>query len=221
MGLDGVELVLAVEEEFGISIADEDAENLQRPRQLADYVSAKLNVKDNQGQRCLSQMAFYRLRAALVSQLGCSRQDIKPETELRTLFNHDVRRQWRLLGEAVGPGIFPSLKCKPRILWATRAIWLLGGLYTLWQAMSLSWLLIIALVLGAIAIWICTRWADQIPAQYREVKDLLPFVQLVSLEKLTPEVVLNRVIQIVATQTGISVDKISPDAHFINDLGIE
>ena len=39
MGLDIVELVLAVEERFHLDIPDEEAQRLETPRQLVDYVA--------------------------------------------------------------------------------------------------------------------------------------------------------------------------------------
>lgn len=42
MGLDSVELVLATEAEFGITIDDRDAASLTTPGALADYVAAHL-----------------------------------------------------------------------------------------------------------------------------------------------------------------------------------
>ncbi len=42
MGLDIVELVMAFEEKFGISIPDEDASELSTPRKVTDYVMSKV-----------------------------------------------------------------------------------------------------------------------------------------------------------------------------------
>ncbi len=42
MGLDIVELFMAVEEKFGISIPDEDASELSTPRKVTDYVMSKV-----------------------------------------------------------------------------------------------------------------------------------------------------------------------------------
>lgn len=39
--LDTVELVMAFEEEFGIEIPDEDAENIQSVQNAIDYIAAK------------------------------------------------------------------------------------------------------------------------------------------------------------------------------------
>lgn len=41
MGLDIVELVLAVEERFQLEIPDEEAQCLETPRQLVDYVAQR------------------------------------------------------------------------------------------------------------------------------------------------------------------------------------
>lgn len=45
MGLDGVELILAVEEEFQIEIEDEDAWEFKTVIQLVDYVYFKIKKK--------------------------------------------------------------------------------------------------------------------------------------------------------------------------------
>jgi acyl carrier protein len=42
MGLDTVELLMAFEEKFGISIPDEDATRLTTPRKVTDYIVSKV-----------------------------------------------------------------------------------------------------------------------------------------------------------------------------------
>lgn len=44
MGMKSVEILMAVEEQFGITIADAEAENIRTPGQLIDFVSSKLAV---------------------------------------------------------------------------------------------------------------------------------------------------------------------------------
>ncbi len=41
--LDTVELVMALEEQFGVEIPDEDAEKIQTVGQVLDYIKTKLN----------------------------------------------------------------------------------------------------------------------------------------------------------------------------------
>lgn len=44
MGLDTVELVMAFEDEFGVSIKDEDAEKMITPGNVADYVFSQVRT---------------------------------------------------------------------------------------------------------------------------------------------------------------------------------
>src|SRR5690349_10245452 len=62
MGLDILEIVLNLEEVFGIEIKDKEAEQLRTTRDVIDYVCQKLNVSDTTEGPCLSARAFYRLR---------------------------------------------------------------------------------------------------------------------------------------------------------------
>ena len=41
MGLDAVELVMGLEEEFGVRISDSDAEQMRTPRHVIDWVCAR------------------------------------------------------------------------------------------------------------------------------------------------------------------------------------
>src|SRR5664280_544509 len=60
MGLDAVELVMAVEEKFGISISDEEASNAPTVGDLEKLVRARLEIAD--ADSCLSQRAFHLIR---------------------------------------------------------------------------------------------------------------------------------------------------------------
>lgn len=85
MGLDGVEIVMAVEERFGITIADEEAEITLTPGKLIDLVLAKVRKTDFS--QCESRRAFYALRRALMKLTGVSHQAVRPEAELASFFH--------------------------------------------------------------------------------------------------------------------------------------
>jgi hypothetical protein len=68
MGLDGVELLLSIEETFGIAITDPEAEACATPGAVIDLVLGKLRTTDEQV--CVSQRAFYLLRKGLSRTLG-------------------------------------------------------------------------------------------------------------------------------------------------------
>jgi hypothetical protein len=92
MGLDGVEMVMAVEEAFEIHIEDHEAEKIFTPRQLIDLVMAK--VANVETETCLTHRAFNLLRSFLVSKLGLNRSEITPRTKLTALFPTERRREF-------------------------------------------------------------------------------------------------------------------------------
>ena len=79
-GLDGVELIMAIEEEFGVDIPNEAAERMVRVGDTYEYLKDRLNSSPSQ--HCLSQRIFYKLRRALLKNYVVKRRDITPDTQL-------------------------------------------------------------------------------------------------------------------------------------------
>jgi acyl carrier protein len=97
MGLDLVELVMEVEEEFGICLPDERTAGIQTAGGLCDYVKERLAERDRRP--CLTASVFYRLRSALVGQLGIERKTVRPSRRLMELIPRRNRRAvWRTVG---------------------------------------------------------------------------------------------------------------------------
>src|SRR5688572_20344208 len=88
MGLELVELVMETEETFDLSIPDEDAGRIRTPREMTDYVIARLRFPQEGG--CLTQKTFYRVRRAAVSCLAVPRSAVKPATPW-----NDLLPRWR------------------------------------------------------------------------------------------------------------------------------
>lgn len=109
MGLDSVELVLAVEETFGISIPDRDAAEMITPALLISHVQQAVSSKPIQ-RPCLSQRAFHRIRASLceVTKLPC--REIRLETRIDHLFpKNDRRQRWDDFRSVTGLRSLPNL----------------------------------------------------------------------------------------------------------------
>ncbi|MDB5172776.1 MAG: phosphopantetheine-binding protein [Phycisphaerales bacterium] len=87
MGLDTVELVMEFEDEFGLSIADADAEMLQTVGQTVDYIVAQLRGWGRRREPviCPSARAFYELRRALCAQYGTRRAAVRPAATIGDL----------------------------------------------------------------------------------------------------------------------------------------
>jgi acyl carrier protein len=86
MGLDTVEIVIAVEEEFAIEIPDSEADKMERVGDMHSFVVRML-------QQCAEPtvvdeaQVWDRLREIIVEQLGVRPEDVTPTAH----FIHDLR----------------------------------------------------------------------------------------------------------------------------------
>jgi len=113
MGLDGVELIMAVEEEFDLLISDAEAATMETPREMIGYVCRSVGATEikvgNVPTHCQSQRAFYRVRRAIVEATGVERALVRPDTLLFTLFSENGQRdQWRGVRNDLRLGFFYS-----------------------------------------------------------------------------------------------------------------
>lgn len=160
MGLDTVELLLNVEECFGVAITDESAAQLTTPRQLSSHIAKLLATQSPERNTaktslCLSQRAFYRLRRALMAETGLSRNALRPDTPLAEVFPDQRRATWRRLQRALAAPDLPRLTASPPI----SALLQIGG-----------------------------------PSLF---------------------------VLLAARQSGLSLEQVDPDAHFIHDIGLD
>ena len=82
MGLDGVELILATEKEFGIRIADGDAVDLLTPRQLAAHVCQLLPTRHGSAPAAAwtPDEVLHRVMQLTALQLGLELARIQPDS---------------------------------------------------------------------------------------------------------------------------------------------
>lgn len=100
MGLDYVELILAVEDAFQIHIHDEEAGNVSTVGDLYNLVVSKLDGRDSK--RCLTSVAFYRTRRAIAEALHLERREIRPTTPLEKILPRSDRQvRWRRIQESM------------------------------------------------------------------------------------------------------------------------
>jgi hypothetical protein len=91
MGLDGVELILAWEETFGITISDAEAERMFTTRQVAERIFESVRSTGPEDCGCLSMRAFFRLRKAFEAE-GVSRCHVRPDAKVTSLLPSRQRR---------------------------------------------------------------------------------------------------------------------------------
>jgi len=93
MGMEIIELFMEIEDEFKISIPDEDAEKLQTVGQTADYLRSRLHVGWRDGARvCATARAFYRLRAELGDRFDVPRRSVRLDRRMGDLLPNGIER---------------------------------------------------------------------------------------------------------------------------------
>lgn len=104
MGLDSVELIVEVENEFQIEILDIEAENILTVGDFYECVIQKLAFSPDEinQARCKSQEYFYELRKVLIEDFQQERKTISPKTSLHAIFEKKkIRASWKILAEKI------------------------------------------------------------------------------------------------------------------------
>jgi hypothetical protein len=109
MGLDLIELTIATEAAFGIAIPDAVACELTTPRQVIDYLAARLPPAESDG--CLTQRAFYRLRSAMARRFERAPKALTPDTRIVDVLPPNAPgTRWRQLGAELGADRWPTFR---------------------------------------------------------------------------------------------------------------
>lgn len=114
MGLDSVELVLAFEETFQISISDQEAERMRTPRDAIECIAAKLDAKaqsDTVVLRAKEETVWVQLTKAL-RVLGLVDGEVSRIQKLDDVLadRSSRRRQWSQLKQEMGVKAWPRLR---------------------------------------------------------------------------------------------------------------
>jgi len=235
MGLDGVELVMEFEEEFGIELKGEEFINAFTLRMVFDLIYSKLQNID--GRTCQTQQAFYILRKAFVKMFDLDRKSIKPDMQFRNLIPKSQEKEiWEQIRIAIAARSWPELM---RPLWMSRTIIAAGfaifcmASYTaiyyqiragfadvkgITGAAFLGILLVIPFAI--IAARLTHPWKVYVPLQFKSVRDLIPYAITSDRIKWDREGVSIRVKQIVMEQLAVKESKYTEDSRFVEDFGM-
>ncbi len=234
MGLDSVELVMGIEEKFGITISDEEACSIYTVGEMHQCVMNKVKVSNTSS--CLTQRAFHLLRRNVLSQFGISRRRFTPNTELDVVIPKAQRRkQWLKLQHNVGAVRWPAL-CLSKIagIVLITSILVIPVLAAWYCTAKLRWSAGLSgvLVIPAMAsLMVVSRYAvrpfeTEFPAGLTRVRDLAyPLVadnpQLFGSgpPTWTDEEVWSLLCSVIKTQTGAT--HFTKDSCFVADLGID
>lgn len=244
MGLDAVELVMRTEDEFGISLTDDEAASARTVGDLYQLVLSKLDVSPS----CLSSKAFYRTRQALVACLQVPRRSIRPSSDLDLLLPEATRKQqWSEIARQINLD-FPGLQYPPR--WRQR-FFRIGALVSAVAVLTCSTLLLrtypglvsgLALWIPAFAVWMilfaaitsvlkrsATSLQTDLPCQ--TAGDLSRLILTSNYEHFSPtaaqnttiskEYVWKKLVFVICDQLQVRPEEVVPNASFADDLGID
>jgi len=218
MGLDGVELVRSIEEGFGVTISDAEAEVCLTPTSVIDLVYGKLRTSDEQV--CVSQRGFYLLRKGLMTTLGLRRSEVALDSKLPdAVLDQDARSIWARIRDSVQARTWPKLG-RPR--WMVGALWA-GSLATFAGVWAVShWLsaVVCGLLVAHVAARATGRFRSRVPHRYSRVRDLVPFAVTSEAIAWTRDQVAALVKKLVIEQLGLKPGEYWEDAHFGKDLGM-
>ena len=230
MGLDGVELILAVEDAFQIHIEDEEAGRVSTVGDLHNLVVGKLHGQDSK--RCLTSAAFYRTRRGIVDTLGVDRREIRPSTALEVILPRGSRREkWRRIQDATKLKL-PDLRhpgwVQLVLLTVGVALAVASGVY---GRVDFGWIALLSiggLVVGGVLIKLSPPFAVEFPNNDATVGDLARDVLAINHARLVDEVgswnkkdVWEALCRVIVMQTAVTREKITPEAGLVDDLGID
>ncbi|WP_430908157.1 phosphopantetheine-binding protein [Maribacter sp. 2-571] len=197
MGLDSVELVMSIEDKFGIRIEDSEAENIYTVQDFADIVFSRI-IK-NPTDKCLTQIVFYRIRKVL-RNLSSSQKKIGSDTKISELLTQtELKEKWSQFETELGLEIpcLVALDFNPELDSHVKIF----GIKTIKRTMPVSRGTIRQLI-----DWTISLNRDK----------------LIDIEKVSSKYEVERIIcGITEDRIGVPISEIELHHSFANDLGVD
>jgi hypothetical protein len=216
MGLDGVELVMELEDQLGVNIHDEEAGEMRTVGDLVALVTNKVRTAEHgDAEVCPTSRTFYQIRRALLAALPLSRRQIRPSASLDALIPRARRRRvWRQLREA-------GLRL-PHLDLSLCSAWISFGAAVCVAAAAILWLKTawagwISLPVFVLALLIARRFAKAIPVSCTTMRDMS--LRATSPIGMSDDEIAWRVRTILCEQLGITLEQVGDDSRPLRELG--
>lgn len=233
MGLDSVEILVNVENAFGITISNYEAEKIATVGDIHNLVWRTLQGR--QSMRCKTQQLFHKLRYTLATKFNVPKEVIELDASLNEIFPAANRRMlYRKLEKELQLKL-PLLVLPPAwvvMLLITGVVLIIGtGVVALVLVSRLHytrWLYLLP-VPGMLATKFISHILDPVrtvvkPDTLRDYTRLVltlnygTMVQENGTNQKEVELVIDHIIADVA---GVEIHEVSPEKHLGNDLGID
>jgi len=227
MGLDLVELAIAIEIEFGIYIPDAKLEEILTPRDYVEYIIEENRKQTEKGYTF--QKGFYKLRKIFINDLGLKREDIKPCSKLEVILQPNIRESWKKLNKALDKKLnyHPLQLNKIGNIVIVVLLMIITFFINQYEPIELIFsqilgVLIFLFILGVFfSIILRPIFGKRVPSYLQDFTSLLRFLGYSKRLYISGKhygYVSEKVLEICIEQLG--VDEITLDSHFGDDLGI-
>ncbi len=228
MGLDAVELVMDVEDHFGITIQDSEAERIRTVGDLVALIHGRLAAAHESS--CPTLRAFLRLRTTLRETIGDSTFRIRPRQPIAQRLTAPQRRAlWKRLAALLGSP--PRDLRRPRVLrriLAASLVAILAGAVMAAAAIDIR-IMPLTLALAALCmlgLHIATvRFRTMPPREWETFGDVAAKIVGVTtatkrLQLRSVEDVLVELRPLIVKVLGVNGDEVVAGARFVEDLGL-
>ena len=235
MGLDSVELLVAVEDAFDVSFTDIEAEKIATVGGLYNGVWSKIKDREQtESNKCKSAMLFYKFRSLLETKYNITRKDIVPDSKLvNTIPQENIKVEWKAIEQDLGY-ILPPLtfsKNVTTVLFIVGITLIFGGfifpidILNSFSKTNYWWLMPI---FGIIATVILVKLAKPLKTTMplNNIRELTEKVLMLNYAKISEHLGTSRqemesVIQlIIQDRLGVDLKEIIPNTSFVDDLEI-
>ena len=225
MGLDGVELIMALEEEFDIEIEDHDVGEMVYVVDIVDYVYFKVRKRTpEKSTREVVEKKIFQAIGEVCNTFNKSEKHLLG-SELKTLFPPQERiKKWEELRQFLQVGEF-RWPCLKRPLWLMLAIIALPLLLPISFSegfIPLYFFTLAPLFFIILLFKITRRFKRYFPRKIKTVEYLVDLYFKGSHNRVySYDNVRSRVKEIVVEQLGVPKDDVTDNAHLIHDLGVD
>jgi acyl carrier protein len=231
MGLDGVELVMEVEDRFRVKLPDGECSTVRTVADLAALVISQLPRATG---ICPTARAFFEVRKAIIAESRLERRTLRPDAMLASVFPRNGRRaRWKQIERRVPlvPALVATESARRSIAAigvALLGLWVVSSILMLVQLGMLGFAVSVGILFAGIAMFIRAKlfFATEFPSGCTTLGDLARKISPQSLpfaagERLLAEQrILDQVQAITAEQFGLPRDQVKPESRFVEDLGM-
>ncbi|WP_425399640.1 acyl carrier protein [Aeoliella sp.] len=228
MGLDAVELVMDVEDHFGISIQDHEAQRVDTVGSLVELVQSRIDAAKSA--TCPILSSFLLLRSTAREVASDSQLRVRPSTRVVDVLAPSQRRElWRRLAELIG-GSIPTMR---RSEFARKLLQVCATVVFILAVNVAGWIdwailpltLLVAGVVIVAMLWSTTRLCVYPPEKWETLGAIAKriagtTVATRQLQLQSFDSILQELRPIVARNLGVEESEVRAEARFDRDLGM-